>query len=205
MKVLFFFVSVIWDGERKRHGSVDLSFLLTCSSESCRKNTDVYIFSLIRDRQILRYHWGTTAPFLTVAIQHPVVFAEALWYKHRCYRPKYDQPYNVHIMDYPQDWIHKCWSSFLASDALWHQWKSHIFSSPCGIPACLLTGWLKLCHHNAEPEACCFLWPGELWPPHPLPQLQWSREKEDKVCLWGVHPNLGPSSMTRHLPWHSVS
>lgn len=57
MKVLFFsIVSMIWDGERHRHGNVDLSFLPTSSNGNCRNNTGVYIFSLIRDRQILRYH-----------------------------------------------------------------------------------------------------------------------------------------------------
>lgn len=112
---------------------------------------------------------------------------------------------DVHTMHYPQNWIQKCWTSCPASDALWHQWKSHLFSSPCEISPCLLAGWLMLCHHNVEPEACCLLWPGDFWPwTHPLSQLN-EKEKEYKVCVWGVRPNLGPSSMTRHLPWNSVS
>lgn len=98
--------------------------------------------------------------------------------------PNTISPY-ILTLHYPQDWIHKCWSSFPASDALWHQWKSHLFSSPCEIPACLLTGWLKPCHCNAEREACCLLWPDEFWSwGHPLPQLQWSRENRRKgLCM----------------------
>lgn len=53
-------------------------------------------------------------------------------------------------MHYPHNWIQKCWTSFPASDALWHQWKSHLFSSPCEISPCLLRGWLMLCHQCGD-------------------------------------------------------
>lgn len=99
-------------------------------------------------------------------------------------------------------WVLKCWSSFPTSDSLWHQWRSHVCSSPCGmLPAHLLTGWWKLCHHNAGPEAGYLQWPGKLLPwVHPLPWLQWSNsEKEWTRCKYEVCIQVWVL-----LPWQGI-